>query len=534
MGERWFFAFPNICFGLLESTLDPPFDESCCQDLLFHRKHCSQEWWGHHRCDSTRLRQRRGVPHLQVRAMYNSAINCSEGATLHILSVFFDEIKDFDKEIRAQSINTPKLEIGMVGTWQEEEQVCFSSPLCLVHCSVFYQLRSSMLNKKHTSNHQTCFKDSQLETTGSIKQPNNCRSYRFQCARCLWLQRCWSLNQQQIRCEQNHWLGLRSSKEHSLERAIFDLEGTPTGETINRNQFTTYFALPFLDMLNNRSNVSDMNYLVTSKGMPLRVSGGQNKASFDQEFACLVGHTTVALVVIIGRHTRMAHFLVENLNRFRDKNMDFISLHDHWIYRWYSIKSHRKGASLGKRTYVLIGYKQTVQQQLNDDLYVANTTITELYNESVYFDEETNFVTNVSNVIGYASWGSNDGNWVQIKNSGFETEDTTWSRVFDIECNNTNIIICDSFAWDFRPMSKRSAAPIEATISASCSDESSNGTQASLQSFSIMKVWANTARCFAHWPCSGTHANRNFSPVRFMNSAYPGLDDRFKNNWGSF
>ena len=57
----------------------------------------------------------------------------------------------------------------------------------------------------------------------------------------------------------------------SLERVfIFDLEGTPTGETINRNQFTTYFALPFLDMLNNRSNVSDMNYLVTSKGMPLR------------------------------------------------------------------------------------------------------------------------------------------------------------------------------------------------------------------------------------------------------------------------
>ena len=55
---------------------------------------------------------------------------------------------------------------------------------------------------------------------------------------------------------------------------IFDLEGTPTAETINRNQFNTYFALPFLEMLNNRSNVSDMNYLVTSKGMPLRVNGG--------------------------------------------------------------------------------------------------------------------------------------------------------------------------------------------------------------------------------------------------------------------
>ncbi|MGB0329319.1 MAG: hypothetical protein ACPGCU_01740, partial [Candidatus Poseidoniaceae archaeon] len=70
---------------------------------------------------------------------------------------------------------------------------------------------------------------------------------------------------------------------------IFDLDGTPTAETINRNQFNTYFALPFLEMLNNRSNVSDMNYLVTSKGMPLRVNGGQDKASFDQEFALLGG-----------------------------------------------------------------------------------------------------------------------------------------------------------------------------------------------------------------------------------------------------
>ena len=70
---------------------------------------------------------------------------------------------------------------------------------------------------------------------------------------------------------------------------IFDLDGTPTAETINRDQFNTYFAYPFLEMLNNRTNVSEMNYLVTSKGMPLRVNGGQNKASFDQEFALLGG-----------------------------------------------------------------------------------------------------------------------------------------------------------------------------------------------------------------------------------------------------
>ena len=48
-------------------------------------------------------------------------------------------------------------------------------------------------------------------------------------------------------------------------------------------------------------------------------------------------------------------------------------------------------------------------------------------NQSVIFDEETEFLTNISNVMGYASWGSNDGNWGAnwAKNTGFETADST-------------------------------------------------------------------------------------------------------------
>ena len=79
----------------------------------------------------------------------------------------------------------------------------------------------------------------------------------------------------------------------SLERVfIFDADGTPTGETINRNQFNEFFAYPFLEMLGNRSNVSDMNYLVSNKGIPLKVNGGNNKASFDQEFSLCLLYTS--------------------------------------------------------------------------------------------------------------------------------------------------------------------------------------------------------------------------------------------------
>ena len=72
----------------------------------------------------------------------------------------------------------------------------------------------------------------------------------------------------------------------------------------------------------------------------------------------------------------------------------------------------RANQSLGQRgTFVLdlatnrnnSGYKFW-----NDDLYTANTTLNASMGLPV-FDEETEFLTNVSNVMGYASWGSNDG-----------------------------------------------------------------------------------------------------------------------------
>ena len=42
-------------------------------------------------------------------------------------------------------------------------------------------------------------------------------------------------------------------------------------------------------MLFNRTSTTELNYLVSTKGIPLRISGGENKASFDQEFSLLGG-----------------------------------------------------------------------------------------------------------------------------------------------------------------------------------------------------------------------------------------------------
>jgi len=326
---------------------------------------------------------------------------------------------------------------------------------------------------------------------------------------------------------------------------IFDLDGTPTGETINRNQFTDFFALPFLEMLNNRSNVSNMNYLVTSKGMPLKINGGQNKASFDQEFALLGGSYNSS----IGGDYWSTH----SYGPLSGGDFESFSRQKHGFYlvtrlTGYTVETaldliEKANNSLGQSgTYVLdlatnrngSGYKFW-----NDDLYTANSTLTDLYNQSVYFDEETGFVTNVSNVMGYASWGSNDGNWGANwgRNTGFETEDTSWSS--GVKYWNSTVPTLssgDSFAWNYQTGVKNAgSASLEATISASCSDESSNGTQGIFaEYFDNEGVSFNTGSMPSLIDRVPEHT-RIESSLQYssMYSAYPGLDDRFKNNWGA-
>ena len=326
---------------------------------------------------------------------------------------------------------------------------------------------------------------------------------------------------------------------------IFDLEGTPTAETINRNQFNTYFALPFLEMLNNRSNVSDMNYLVTSKGMPLRVNGGQDKASFDQEFALLGGSYNST----IGGNYWSTH----SYGPLSGGDFESFSRQKHGFYlvtrlTGYTVETaleliEKANNSLGESgTYVLdlatnrngSGYKFW-----NDDLYTANTTLSELYNQSVLFDEETGFVTNVSNVMGYASWGSNDGNWGANwgLNTGFETEDDSWSSgVRHWNATIPTLSSGDSFAWQYQTSVKNAgSASLEATISASCTDESSNGTQGIFaEYFDNEGVSFNTGSMPSLIDRVPEHTRIETSlQYSAMYSAYPGLDDRFKNNWGA-
>ena len=332
----------------------------------------------------------------------------------------------------------------------------------------------------------------------------------------------------------------------SLERVfIFDTDGTPTGETINRNQFNEFFAYPFLEMLGNRSNVSDMNYLVSNKGIPLKVSGGNDKASFDQEFSLLGGSYNSSIAGDFwGTHS---------YGPLAGGEFESFSRQKHGFYlvtrlTGYTVDTalqliEKANNSLGQRGTTVLdlatnrngsGYKFW-----NDDLYAANTTLTETYNQTVIFDEETGFVTNISNVMGYASWGSNDGNWDSslAKNSGFDTESSSWSSgVKHWNATVPSLSAGDTFAWSYQTQTKKGGnAAIEAAMSATCSEESGNGTQGIYSEFFDNEgVSFNTGSMPSLIDRVPDHVRLESSlQYNSMYAAYPGLDDRFKNNWGA-
>ena len=298
-------------------------------------------------------------------------------------------------------------------------------------------------------------------------------------------------------------------------------------------------------MLNNRSLGNSLNYLVTTKGIPLRVNGGNDKASFDQEFSLLGGQYNSS----IGANWWVSH----EYGPLAGKEMEVFTRQEYGLYlvtrlTGYTVETalgliDKANNSLGQRgTYVLdlatnrnsSGYKFW-----NDDLYTANTTLNGSLGLPVIFDEETEFITNISNVMGYASWGSNDGNWNNnyLPNGGFNTADSSWSsgsRYWN--ASSPTVSTGDEFSWNYQDITTQGGnGALEAQISTECSQESGDllpGIYA--EYFDNEGISFNTATMPDLIDRVPDHIRTETSLAHSSsNNPYSGLDDRFKNNWGA-
>ena len=325
---------------------------------------------------------------------------------------------------------------------------------------------------------------------------------------------------------------------------IFDNSSNPTSETINRDQFNTYFLEPFRAMLSNY-NGSDINYLVTSKGVPLKINGGNNKASFDQEISLTGGRYdadidsdwwgTHGYGPLAGKEMKVftrdeyGFFLVTRLTGYTvDTALELIE------------KANNSYGSRGTHVLDLATNRNDSGYKFwNDDLYVANSTLNGTMNLPVYFDEETEFITNLTNIIGYASWGSNDDNWNMnyLSNGGFDTTDAAWSsgsRYWN--ASSPTVATGDEFSWGYQNSTKQDGnGALEAQISTECSQESGDllpGIYA--EYFDNEGISFSTATMPDLIDRVPDHIRTETSlAYSSSNNPYSGLDDRFKNNWGA-
>jgi uncharacterized protein (TIGR03790 family) len=337
-----------------------------------------------------------------------------------------------------------------------------------------------------------------------------------------------------------------SARNISIERVfLFTNESTPSSETINRDQFNTYFAEPLSLMLANRNLTEELNFLVTTKGIPLRINGGPDKASFDQEISLLEGwyHSDIG----------SDYWIYHTYGPLAGKELEAFSREDYGFYlvtrlTGYDIQTaleliEKANNSLGSRGNFVLdlatnrndsGYKYW-----NDDLYVANTTLNQTLGLPTIFDDTSLFLTNISNVIAYASWGSNDGSWGQniLTNGGLDVNDTTWSSGSQYwNATSPSLSAGDEFDWSYQTQTKNAGSgALEASLSTVCTQESGKNTPGIYaEYFDNNGVSFNTASMPDLMVRIPDHVRlENDLAYSSSSQAYQGLDNRFKNDWGA-
>ena len=204
----------------------------------------------------------------------------------------------------------------------------------------------------------------------------------------------------------------------------------PTKETISRSEFDDVRA-QIENHLEGNSLTDRINYLVTTKGVPLRVSGTGN-AAFDSELTLILGQ----YASYIGQDSYRPNPYHNSSDRF--------SRDDHDIYLVTRITGYTTEEAKGiidksVAAYTLEGIQELSKglaildvdpgregggYKMGNDWIRAAGTLLEPKGYDVLLDRTNTFVSHRENVSLYASWGSNDGHYFigHGKNTGMETD----------------------------------------------------------------------------------------------------------------
>jgi len=203
---------------------------------------------------------------------------------------------------------------------------------------------------------------------------------------------------------------------------------TSASEVIDRATFNDLMA-QVMDNMTAHALLNKINILVTTKGVPLKINDSpftDRRASVDSELALING----IYAGNIGDLWWMVNPYFNSTERhsYQDDQMYVVARLTGYTAKDAKFLVDRATRSIGRKGGFVLdvdprkdgsaGYKDG-----NDWMRIAYDILTARGFE-VFIDQNNTFVNNQSGLAGYASWGSNDGNWYMAENTntGFETD----------------------------------------------------------------------------------------------------------------
>lgn len=220
---------------------------------------------------------------------------------------------------------------------------------------------------------------------------------------------------------------------------------TSTSQTITRTTFEDEIRTPIENYIISNGLLGTINYIVTTKGVPLRISevdtsdddinwpNTYDRASVDSELTIILGSYSG----YIGEEGPMMPLPPPSLMYIQNpyyNSYDEFSQSDYGIflvtrltgYNITQIKTYidRVPEAVGKKGTFVFDEEPNRGTMGNDWMQNANATLTAKGFNVIHNDQTNTFLTNNENVSGYTSWGSNDGSWYAGVNTnyGFETD----------------------------------------------------------------------------------------------------------------
>ncbi len=217
-------------------------------------------------------------------------------------------------------------------------------------------------------------------------------------------------------------------KDPTLERAVH--------ETISQGSFNRYVRLPLEEYLTHHGLIDSIDIIVTTKGIPLRVSGTKGpletwlrdvtQASVDAELSLLFSESIGSAGVVEATNPYFASNLPFRTFRERNRTVPL---------RYMVARLTGYQDRIDAETGVPVDIKrmiddavEPVDEETKNGVFVLDTdpsqeggldaanfsllgtTMASLQSlgEQVEFDQTRRFVSDVPNIQGYSSWGSND------------------------------------------------------------------------------------------------------------------------------